>query len=316
MIFNDDLEEQMNALTISTQGAGLRIWICKEVVKMHKGAVGVRSDGLGKGSQFFMELPMDPEASFKAPPIMKLRSIAADLLNGFGDVGKCYSRPSFNSSNCPVHTVMKAISGAAQKPMKKPSIAPSNIKILIVDDVASCRKVHRKLVGDYCEIVDEACDGVECVSKVEAALNNHVPYDAILLDNTMPNMSGPEAARRVRELGCRCKIIGVTGNARSEDILDFINHGADKVIMKPLKPETINELIDDLMVSRRTKWVLSKLTRKRSMDLEAVVARALEGEGPPTSSAEGLPNPDDGAVSSPPKSSKSSSVSSSAKKMP
>jgi signal transduction histidine kinase len=41
-----------------TEGAGLGLYIAKEFVKMHNGKIWVESEGRGKGSTFYIELPM------------------------------------------------------------------------------------------------------------------------------------------------------------------------------------------------------------------------------------------------------------------
>lgn len=40
-----------------TQGAGLGLYIAKQFIRMHKGRIWAESEGKGKGSCFFIELP-------------------------------------------------------------------------------------------------------------------------------------------------------------------------------------------------------------------------------------------------------------------
>mmetsp|Transcript_20844 Transcript_20844/g.31817 ORF Transcript_20844/g.31817 Transcript_20844/m.31817 type:complete len:84 (+) Transcript_20844:2-253(+) len=57
----------------------------------------------------------------------------------------------------------------------------------------------------------------------------------------MPEMNGPEAAKRIRALGSDVFIVGITGNLLPEDVRYFRLCGANAVLPKPLK-------IDDLEV--------------------------------------------------------------------
>lgn len=54
-------------------------------------------------------------------------------------------------------------------------------------------------------------------------------------------MNGPEATQRIRDLGFRGAIFGVTGNALLEDIAVFRNHGANAVVTKPIQQSKIEE---------------------------------------------------------------------------
>jgi CheY-like chemotaxis protein len=57
----------------------------------------------------------------------------------------------------------------------------------------------------------------------------------ILCDSVMPNMDGPTAVAAIRELGYGGPVLGVTGNTLPEQIEDFVQHGADAVVGKPVK---------------------------------------------------------------------------------
>lgn len=61
-------------------------------------------------------------------------------------------------------------------------------------------------------------------------------------------MLGSIATEIIRnELSYPGLLIGVTGNALDEDILDFLNRGADEVIVKPLTKEIF---VDTLLAHR------------------------------------------------------------------
>ena len=47
--------------TQGVEGAGLGLFISREIVKNHKGKIEVYSQGKGKGSTFAVSLPLDPD---------------------------------------------------------------------------------------------------------------------------------------------------------------------------------------------------------------------------------------------------------------
>jgi len=48
----------------------------------------------------------------------------------------------------------------------------------------------------------------------------------------------------MRELGFKGKIFGVTGHAERSYLEEFLGHGADKVLMKPVNSRTLVALVD------------------------------------------------------------------------
>lgn len=56
--------------------------------------------------------------------------------------------------------------------------------------------------------------------------------------------NGLEATRRIRELGFKRLIIGVTGDALDEDKRAFLDSGADAVLAKPLRQAQITAIFE------------------------------------------------------------------------
>ena len=76
-------------------------------------------------------------------------------------------------------------------------------------------------------------------------------YDAILMDNQMKNMNGPEAAIEIRKQGYTGLIIGITGNVMEPDVSIYKNAGASYVLAKP----TNSKYIDDLIVAANSMFI-------------------------------------------------------------
>lgn len=70
-----------------------------------------------------------------------------------------------------------------------------------------------------------------------------VPYDAILMDDNMKRMNGPQAVRTVRAMGFRGLIIGLTGNSHKEDVDHFLAQGITCVLPKPLRVEALKDAV-------------------------------------------------------------------------
>ena len=69
------------------------------------------------------------------------------------------------------------------------------------------------------------------------------------MDSSMPFMGGLQATKKIRELGYKGKIFGVTGNAFQSDIEEFIAHGADEVLVKPLSIDKYAYIVHTMQIA-------------------------------------------------------------------
>jgi len=120
------------------------------------------------------------------------------------------------------------------QPSATESVGAKTLNLLVVDDCAMNRKLLVRLLRKQGHICDEAENGLIAVQKVVDAEKTGQPYASILMDNEMPEMNGPTAAKEMRALGCDAFIVGVTGNIFPEDVAHFKECGANIVLPKPL----------------------------------------------------------------------------------
>lgn len=117
------------------------------------------------------------------------------------------------------------------------------LKILIVEDVEINRLVANKMLRSIgITEVDEAVNGN---SGVQKAREKH--YDIILMDLQMPDISGFEASKQITELyenkDHKPIIIALTANAMKNSIKECSEAGMSDHILKPIKSETLKEVL-------------------------------------------------------------------------
>jgi len=118
------------------------------------------------------------------------------------------------------------------------------MKILLVDDSSTMRRIQKNTLASLgFTDVDEAEDGQDAVSKVGKA-----PYELVLMDWNMPNMTGIEALKAIRANPDTAKIpvIMVTSESEKTRILEAIQAGATNYIVKPFTPDVLKEKLDAL----------------------------------------------------------------------
>jgi two-component system chemotaxis response regulator CheY len=120
------------------------------------------------------------------------------------------------------------------------------MKFLVVDDSATMRRIvvnSLQRIG-FTQCV-EAGDGREALDKYDPSVT------FVITDWNMPNMSGTELARALRERpdGKTVPILMVTARSVREDILTALESGVNNYIVKPFTPQVLKEKIDQLLAS-------------------------------------------------------------------
>ncbi len=114
-----------------------------------------------------------------------------------------------------------------------------NMKILVVDDFATMRKVIRNMLRQLgCENVFEAENGEEGFRMAQTD-----DFGLIVSDWNMPVMSGLEFLKAVRseEKTKNTPFLMVTAEALKENIIQAIQLGASNYIVKPFTPQVFEE---------------------------------------------------------------------------
>ena len=152
------------------------------------------------------------------------------------------------------------------------------MRVLIIDDEPLAQTALANILAtrDDVEGFDSANDAVEALDKV-----NKNPYDVLLLDINMPEVSGLEFLEQVNESDTQTpSVIVVT--AHKEHALDAFDQHAVDYVLKPFSDERVHRALD--VAHRRTaseraaKLVaslpqLQKLTRRESSRI------AIKGSG-------------------------------------
>lgn len=68
-------------------------------------------------------------------------------------------------------------------------------------------------------------------------------YAVVFLDNQMPVMSGLKVVAKLRELGRKDFVVGVTGNALLTDQQEYLEAGVDKVLTKPVLERSLRDAL-------------------------------------------------------------------------
>jgi DNA-binding NarL/FixJ family response regulator len=105
----------------------------------------------------------------------------------------------------------------------------SVIRILVVDDHAVIRRAICSLLSNdpILDVVCETADGEDAVRKAE-----ELQPDLVLLDISLPGISGIEAARRIRSLSPNSRIIFLSQHDSRQMVEDAVRAGGYGYVAK------------------------------------------------------------------------------------
>jgi DNA-binding NarL/FixJ family response regulator len=110
---------------------------------------------------------------------------------------------------------------------------------LIVDDHPITRDALAALLGQHgFDVVGRAGDGEAAID-----LARSLDPQLVLLDLSMPGMSGLDALPRIREAAPGCEVVVLTASGTEENLLSAIRGGAAGYLLKSEPPERIAEFL-------------------------------------------------------------------------
>ncbi|MBL8211053.1 MAG: sigma-54-dependent Fis family transcriptional regulator [Bryobacterales bacterium] len=133
---------------------------------------------------------------------------------------------------------------------------PGRGRILIIDDEADIRESLETLLSLEGYLVEEAVNGTDGLRRLEQS-----NYDLVLLDLMMPDRSGMEVLKEVRERDTETPICMITAYGSVEVAVNAIKAGAQDYFSKPWDNEKLLIEIDRLIAGRRLERENTQLKR-------------------------------------------------------
>ena len=122
------------------------------------------------------------------------------------------------------------------------------MRILIVDDYPDSARVLGILLQRFGHSVDVLSNGAECLARLES-----FRPDVLLLDISMPNVSGYDLAKQIRSQPefSRLALIALSGYADAEHADASLAAGFDDHLAKPANPATLGPAMARAIQRRR-----------------------------------------------------------------
>lgn len=144
------------------------------------------------------------------------------------------------------------------------------MRVLVVEDDHTIAQAIRRGLEQESFAVDVAYDGEEGYIN---AINEE--YDLIILDVLLPNMSGVEVARKLREESIHTRVLMLSAKSQIPDKIDGLDSGADDYMIKPFSFEELLARINALL--RRPHEQQGNILQAADLSLDTVAREVHRG---------------------------------------
>lgn len=125
----------------------------------------------------------------------------------------------------------------------------ADIKILVVDDMSTMRKIIKNMLGQIgFTNITEADDGATAWPMIENGIKEGSPYEFIVSDWNMPQLSGLDLLKKVRATPGLEKLpfLMITAEAEQGNVVIAVKAGVSNFIVKPFSAAVLKEKIDKI----------------------------------------------------------------------
>ena len=124
-----------------------------------------------------------------------------------------------------------------------------DIPVLIVDDYSTMRRT----IGDVMRRFGFTNLAYAEDGQMAWEMMQENSYELLLLDWSMPRMTGLELLKLIRCPGGRftdVAVLAITGEAEQECVVEAVKRGVDKYIVKPFTPEVLERKLREVFARR------------------------------------------------------------------
>ncbi|MBF0546372.1 MAG: response regulator [Candidatus Riflebacteria bacterium] len=149
-------------------------------------------------------------------------------------------------------------------PVEKFSTNLQGMHVLVVDDNKSCCEILKSQLESFSLKVQTATSGTEAIEEFKRVMHSPAedPYKLILMDWNMPKLNGFETTKLIKEEIVSSeppRVVMVTAFGNDEIVKDLNQSKVDAILLKPVRPSTLLDVIMTLFgeeVSSKSKSAL------------------------------------------------------------
>jgi sensor histidine kinase YesM len=214
------------------EGAGLGLYITRQLVELHGGTIWINSEP-GKGSQAYFTIPLSKEPTIEFPSFVVTRQEDGNILD--------FLELELEENEVPY-------------------------SILAVDDDLPSLQALTNIL----HLANFHVRGVSSGKEALRLLENGAPFELVILDVMMPELSGYEVLETLREKYNRLElpVLMLTSKSQSEEMSLCFKLGANDYLTKPFEVDELMARVHSLV---RLKKAVNKLVNTEMSFLQAQI---------------------------------------------
>ncbi len=125
----------------------------------------------------------------------------------------------------------------------------ADMKIIVVDDMATMRKIIKNMLSQIgFTNIQEADDGATAWPLINQAKENGEPFEFILSDWNMPQLSGLDLLKKIRATPGleKTPFLMITAESEQGNVVVAVKAGVSNFIVKPFSAQVLKEKIDKI----------------------------------------------------------------------
>lgn len=220
--------------------------ICRLIISVEDTGIGIKRDNIDKLFQKFERADEERNITIEGTGLgLAITKKLVELMHGEMVVQSIYGKGS-KFTVCIDQKIVDITPKEVVIPKEEASVKRNykGKKILVVDDNKLNLKVAERLLKDYSVFVDETSSGADAIKRVEMG----IPYNLILMDDMMPEMSGSETLLKLKEKeDFKIKTVVLTANAIAGMKEKYLSIGFDDYLSKPIQRNELERVLDEYL---------------------------------------------------------------------
>jgi two-component system cell cycle sensor histidine kinase/response regulator CckA len=121
-------------------------------------------------------------------------------------------------------------------------------RILVMDDEVALKRMIGRMLRKLGYESEFAKDGAEAIEMYKGAMESRMPYDAVILDLTIPGgMGGKEAIKELLEIDPEVKAIVSSGYSDDQVLSNFREYGFKGMMPKPFESRSLGKVLHEVL---------------------------------------------------------------------